>query len=43
MNQTDVLKDYSAPSTLISDRYLTGLAMGFLLAVLIFFMLYPGL
>jgi iron(III) transport system permease protein len=41
MNQTDVLKDYSAPSTLISDRYLTGLVMGFLLAVLIFFMLFP--
>jgi iron(III) transport system permease protein len=41
MNQTDVLKDYSAPPTFISDRYLTGLAMGFLLAVLIFFMLFP--
>jgi len=41
MNQTDVLKGYSAPSTLISDRYLTGLVMGFLLAVLIFFMLFP--
>jgi iron(III) transport system permease protein len=41
MDQTDVLKDYSAPPTFISDRYLTGLAMGFLLAVLIFFMLFP--
>ncbi len=41
MNQTEVLKGYSAPSTFISDRSLTGLAMGFLLAVLIFFMLFP--
>jgi iron(III) transport system permease protein len=41
MNDTDVLKDYSAPSTFVSDRYLTGLVMGFLLAVLIFFMLFP--
>jgi iron(III) transport system permease protein len=41
MNETDVLKDYSAPPTFISDRYLTGLAMGFLLAVLMFFMLFP--
>jgi iron(III) transport system permease protein len=41
MSQTDVLKGYSAPSTFISDRYLTGLVMGFLLAVLIFFMLFP--
>jgi iron(III) transport system permease protein len=41
MSQTDVLKGYSAPSTFISDRYLTGGVMGFLLAVLIFFMLFP--
>jgi iron(III) transport system permease protein len=41
MNETDVLKGYSAPSTFISDRYVTGLVMGFLLAVLIFFMLFP--
>jgi iron(III) transport system permease protein len=41
MNQTEVIKSYSAPSTLISDRYLTGGVMGFLLAVLIFFMLFP--
>ena len=41
MSQTDLLKGYSAPSTFISDRYLTGLVMGFLVAVLIFFMLFP--
>jgi len=41
MNQIDVLKDYSTPSTLVSDRLLTGIVMGFLLAVLAFFMLYP--
>jgi iron(III) transport system permease protein len=41
MSQTDVFKGYSAPSTFISDRLLTRLAMGFLLAVLIFFMLFP--
>ncbi len=41
MNRTDVLKDYSTPSTLLSDRMLTGIAMGFLLAVMTFFMLYP--
>jgi iron(III) transport system permease protein len=41
MNQTEILKDYSTPSTLVSDRWITGITMGFLLAVLIFFMLYP--
>jgi iron(III) transport system permease protein len=41
MNRTDVLNDYSTPSTLLSDRMLTGIAMGFLLAVMTFFMLYP--
>jgi len=41
MNRTDVLKDYSTPSTLLSDRMLTGIVMGFLLAVMTFFMLYP--
>ncbi len=41
MNRTDVLKDYATPSTLLSDRMLTGIAMGFLLAVMTFFMLYP--
>lgn len=41
MNQADPLKNASLPSTLVSDRLLTGIAMGFLLAVLIFFLLYP--
>jgi len=41
MSRTDVLKDYSIASTLLSDRTLTGIAMGFLLAVMTFFMLYP--
>jgi len=41
MSQPDVLQGYSAPSTFMSDRCLTGLVMGFLLAVLIFFMLFP--
>jgi len=41
MNRADPLKNASLPSTLVSDRLLTGIAMGFLLAVLIFFLLYP--
>ncbi len=41
MSRTDVLKDYSIAPTLLSDRTLTGIAMGFLLAVMTFFMLYP--
>ncbi len=41
MNQAEPLKNASLPSTLVSDRLLTGIAMGFLLAVLIFFLLYP--
>jgi len=41
MDRTDVSKGYSIPSVLVSDRLLTGLTMGFLLAVLTFFMLYP--
>ncbi len=41
MNQSEILKDYPAPSNLISDRWMTGITMGFLLAVLVFFMLYP--
>ncbi len=41
MNRAEALKDYSAPSTLVSDRWMTGITMGFLLAVLTFFMLYP--
>ena len=41
MNQAEPLKNASLPSTLVSDRLLTGIAMGFLLAFLIFFLLYP--
>jgi iron(III) transport system permease protein len=41
MNRVEVLKDYSIPSTVISDRFITGITLGFLLAVLTFFMLYP--
>ena len=41
MNQTEILKDYPIPSTLVSDRWMTGITLGFLLAVLTFFMLYP--
>ena len=41
MNRTDVLKGYSTPPTLISDRYLTWIMMGLLLAVLTFFLLFP--
>jgi iron(III) transport system permease protein len=41
MNRTDVSKGYSIPPTLISDRYLTWIMMGFLLAVLTFFLLFP--
>jgi len=41
MNRAETLKNASPPSTFVSDRLLTGIAMGFLLAVLIFFLLYP--
>jgi iron(III) transport system permease protein len=41
MNQTEILKDYPIPSTLVSDRWMTGITLGFLLAILTFFMLYP--
>ncbi len=41
MNQTEVSKDYSISTPLNSDRWMTGITMGFLLAVLTFFMLYP--
>jgi iron(III) transport system permease protein len=41
MNRAEPLEKASLPSTLVSDRLLTWTAMGFLLAVLIFFMLYP--
>jgi iron(III) transport system permease protein len=41
MNQTEVLKGYTTPSLLLSDRFLTWTVMGFLLAILSFFLLYP--
>ena len=41
MNRADPLEKTSLPSTLVSDRLLTWTAMGFLLAILIFFLLYP--
>jgi iron(III) transport system permease protein len=41
MNRADPLEKASLPSTLVSDRLLTWTAMGFLLAILIFFLLYP--
>jgi len=41
VNRLETLKDYSAPTTIISDRLMTGMTLGFLLAVLTFFMLYP--
>ncbi len=41
MNRAETLEKASLPSTLVSDRLLTWTAMGFLLAVLIFFLLYP--
>jgi iron(III) transport system permease protein len=41
MNHVEALKGSSSPPFLGSDRFLTGITMGFLLAVLAFFMLYP--
>ena len=41
MNHTEILKDSSPSSALSSDRWITGICTGFLLAVLVFFMLYP--
>jgi iron(III) transport system permease protein len=41
MNRAETLEKASLPSTLVSDRLLTWTAMGFLLAILIFFLLYP--
>ena len=41
MNRNEALKSYSVPSTIMSDRWMTGITMGFLLAVLTFFLLYP--
>jgi iron(III) transport system permease protein len=41
MDRAETLEKASVPSTLMSDRLLTWTAMGFLLAILIFFLLYP--
>lgn len=41
MNRGEILRDYYAPATIVSDRLMTGIAAGFLLAVLTFFLLYP--
>ena len=41
MDRTGTLEKASLPSTLVSDRLLTWTAMGFLLAILVFFLLYP--
>jgi iron(III) transport system permease protein len=41
MNRAETLEKASLPSTFVSDRLLTWTAMGFLLAILIFFLLYP--
>ena len=41
MDRAGTLEKASLPSTLVSERLLTWTAMGFLLAILIFFLLYP--
>jgi iron(III) transport system permease protein len=41
MDRTEPLRDCSHPSAFLSDRLVTGLTMGILLALLTFFMLYP--
>jgi iron(III) transport system permease protein len=41
MDRAETLEKASLPSTLVSDRLLTWTAMGFLLTILIFFLLYP--
>jgi iron(III) transport system permease protein len=41
MDRAETSEKASLPSTLVSDRLLTWTAMGFLLAILIFFLLYP--
>lgn len=41
MNRDETFIDASPPSTFLSDRLVTGITMGFLLAVLVFFLLYP--
>ena len=41
MNRTEKTQGQNISALISSDRWLTGVTMGFLLAVLIFFMLYP--
>ena len=41
MNRTETTQGLTISAPISSDRWLTGVTMGFLLAVLIFFMLYP--
>jgi len=41
MNRTEAARTLPVSSSLESDRLLTWVAMGFLLAILAFFMLYP--
>jgi len=41
MNRTEKIQGHTISAPISSDRWLTGITMGFLLAVLIFFMLYP--
>ena len=41
MNRTEAAQTLPVSSSLESDRLLTWVAMGFLLAILAFFMLYP--
>lgn len=41
MNRTDPLINAPPPSTFVSDRLLTGVTTGILLAILVFFLLYP--
>lgn len=41
MNRTETTQGLTVSAPISSDRWLTGITMGFLLAVLIFFMLYP--
>jgi iron(III) transport system permease protein len=41
VNQTEALKKASISGILGSDRWMTGITLGFLIAILAFFMLYP--
>ncbi|MGQ9648400.1 MAG: hypothetical protein ACUVWO_17915, partial [Thermodesulfobacteriota bacterium] len=41
MNRTDPMINTTPPSIFVNDRLLTGVTMGILLAILVFFLLYP--